>query len=644
MCHQLMYRRRMHSILAVLATTPESSPAGGAELMQVVGATAVGGVLTFALLALGFAHRSGRSRLLARVAAGAERATGLPGWAALPTLIAGQTLLVAVGGMYWDISLHIDNGRDPGPLANPAHYLILFGLFGLFAAGFLALVLPRERPGSGAVRLTGDWHVPVGGLVLMACGAFALIGFPLDDVSHRLFGQDVTLWGPTHLMLIGGAGLSLFGMLILLAEGRQVHPDAPATAPAAPGTRRTTLLALAMRARVAGACGGLLIGMSVYQGEFDFGVPQFRLLFQPLLIAVAAGVALTCARMVLGRGGALAAVAFFLVIRGGLSLLVGGVFDQTTPHFPLYMADGLLVEAVALALGTQRALRFGLVSGALIGTVGTLAEWGWSHVWMPLPWPAHMMGDALALTLPTGVAAGLLGAFAAGGLLRRPEVTASALGRRDALAAVAVIVAAVALLAPTSGGDGLRAAVTLAPATGDRVVATVRFSDPAQVRDADWLSSLAWQGRARLHNRPLHELAPGVFRSEPMPVGGTWKTLLRLHRGSTLAAVPVFLPEDRAIPAAGVSASPRFERTFVADSRVLQRERKDDVPGWLWGAAGLVVLALFAALLALMGWAFARIAKTGGSQAPPSTPGRSPRRSAEAPQPAADLVPAGTGA
>ena len=48
--------------------------------------------------------------------------------------------------MYWDISLHIDNGRDAGPLANPAHYFILAGLFGIFTAGFIAMVLPRERP------------------------------------------------------------------------------------------------------------------------------------------------------------------------------------------------------------------------------------------------------------------------------------------------------------------------------------------------------------------------------------------------------------------------------------------------------------------------------------------------------------------
>ena len=51
----------------------------------------------------------------------------------------------AVFGMYWDISLHIDDGRDAGPLANPAHYFILFGLFGVFAAGLLSMALPERR-------------------------------------------------------------------------------------------------------------------------------------------------------------------------------------------------------------------------------------------------------------------------------------------------------------------------------------------------------------------------------------------------------------------------------------------------------------------------------------------------------------------
>jgi len=108
--------------------------------------------------------------------------------------VATVSLLAAVFGLYWDVSLHIDNGRDPGPLANPAHYFILFGLFGIFTAGWLAIVLPTERPGKAAIRISSDWYAPVSGVLLMACASFALLGFPLDDIWHRLFGQDVTLW------------------------------------------------------------------------------------------------------------------------------------------------------------------------------------------------------------------------------------------------------------------------------------------------------------------------------------------------------------------------------------------------------------------------------------------------------------------
>ena len=185
-------------------------------MIATVGAT----VLTVLMLAIGMGHRSGRLSLLARAGAWSERQTGLPGWAALPAVISTAALLVALLGMYWDISLHIDNGRDAGPLANPAHYLILAGLFGIFVAGFVSMVLPADRPGSSAVRITRTWHAPLGGVLLFACAAFSLAGFPLDDAWHRLFGQDVTLWGPTHLMLFGGAAMTLIGRSVLLVEGR----------------------------------------------------------------------------------------------------------------------------------------------------------------------------------------------------------------------------------------------------------------------------------------------------------------------------------------------------------------------------------------------------------------------------------------
>src|SRR5919106_1660303 len=134
--------------------TTDTPPAGGAEIVEVVIATEGALLATAALLLLGWAHRTGRTDLLRRVAEAMGRGAGLAPWAALPALLAAGSLLVALLGMYWDISLHIDDGRDAGPLANPAHYLILFGLFGVFAAGVIGMALPRdEKPGPKPVKL-----------------------------------------------------------------------------------------------------------------------------------------------------------------------------------------------------------------------------------------------------------------------------------------------------------------------------------------------------------------------------------------------------------------------------------------------------------------------------------------------------------
>src|SRR5436309_8749933 len=196
-------------------------PAGRAATQDIVLATGAAMILTTFVVVVGVLYRSGKVAWLHRVAGFAERQWGLPPWVALAGEIASVSLIVALVGMYWDISLHIDQGRDPGPLANPAHYLILFGLFGVWVAGFLAIIMGDERPGSSAIARAKSWKIPVGGIMLFACASFSLLGFPLDDGWHRIFGQDVTLWGPTHLMLFGGAGMTLIGRAALLVEGQR---------------------------------------------------------------------------------------------------------------------------------------------------------------------------------------------------------------------------------------------------------------------------------------------------------------------------------------------------------------------------------------------------------------------------------------
>src|SRR3954451_22437557 len=138
--------------------------------------------------------------------------------------------------------------------------------------------------------------------------------------------------------------------------------------------------------------GAFLIGMSTLQAEFDFGVPQFNQLFHPTMIMLAAGIALVAARIRIGKFGALSAVGFFLVFRGVLSLLIGPVLGRPLLHFPLYLAEAIVIELVALRVpAREKPLTLGLWSGIGIGTVGLAVEWGWTHVFMPLPWTSHLL-------------------------------------------------------------------------------------------------------------------------------------------------------------------------------------------------------------------------------------------------------------
>jgi hypothetical protein len=583
--------------IQLAAATPS---AGGAAIDQVIIATVGAMLATVALLVLGIGHRTGRIRLLGWAAERSARISGLPTWVALPTGVTAGALIIALFGMLWDISLHIDDGRDEGPLANPAHYFILVGLFGVFASGYLAIVLPKRRPGPTAIRITRDWYAPLGGILIAVCGGFSLIAFPLDDVWHRLFGQDVTLWGPTHLMLIGGAATTLVGVAVLLVEGRRANRAAgvPDEKTWIKGVRGIALT------------GAFLLGLSTFQAEFDFGVPQFRFVFQPMLIMLAAGAGLVAARVWLGRGAALGAALFFIAVRGTIALLLGPVLGEAVPHFPLYLAEAAIVELVALRVPTAQPVRFALVSGALIGTVGLAAEWAWSYVFMPIAWPAELFPEGALI----GFAMAIAGAFIGGWIGARlgSDRIPRTLAQRwtGALAAVAVMgLVGYGLL--RSAEDGVSATVDLQPVPGEqRADATVRLDPPDAAENAEWFHAISWQGGEPYVFAELDRVAPGTYRSsEPLPVDGTWKTMVRLHEGNSLTLLPVYLPADPAIPAEGVPATDGLSREFVAEKEFLQREATTD-PGPLSLVAYLIVVAITLAFLGLVAWGLHRLAVT----------------------------------
>lgn len=582
----------------------QGTEGGGAALDQVIGMSVAAMIISLGLLWIGYQHRQRKITWLRDLGDWAGNKFHRPPWVALPIMLFITTIICALFGFIWDVSLHIGKGRDPGPLANPAHYFILFGLFILFIAGCLACILSYDKPGPAAVRITKTWYAPVGGILMAGCGLYALIGFPLDDVWHRIFGQDVTLWGPTHLMMIGGAGFSTLAALYLEYEGRlAAGKDAPKDRPT---VKFLQYLAFA----------GLVIGMSVFQIEFDFGVMQFRQVFEPMLIAAAAALGLVAARIMLGRGAAVIAALLAIALRGLVALAVGPVLGAPINWFALYLGPALVVELLALTPLFKRPIVFGLVSGVGIATVGLWLESLWIDAVYEYAWPTSIWPEALAMSIPVAALVGACGAMI-GMVLTDQRLPTRAIG----IGLVALSVLAIA----GATANGLRydvpqnatASITLtdAPSIGDQRMATadIRINPPDLVSaDPNWVSILGWQGglanQRGIFVDHLEKVGPGHYRStEPMPVSGQWKTLLRVHDGRTMGAVPIYLHGDPGIGAAEVPAEASMTRPFVAEITILQRERNPDVPQSLWLVGCIVVLVCTLSLIAGLSWGAGRL-------------------------------------
>jgi hypothetical protein len=478
------------------------------------------------------------------------------------------------------------------------------------------MALP-DKPTRTSFEIAPGWHAPVGAIMITICGASSLSAFPLDDVWHRIFGQDVTLWGPTHLMLIGGAALSVLGAWALHVEGDEERRAAGRELWRWTRFRETIL------------AGAFLVALSTFQAEYDFSVPQFSLLLHPVLVMMAAGIALVAARIRFGPGGAFACVLGFLAIRGLLALLIGPLFDETVPTFPLYIAEAIAVEGVALLWlrgrsAAARPISFGLLAGLAVGTFGMAGEWAWMQTWVINEWVPELFPEGAILGLLAALAGGAIGGFV--GRCLTPGVEREERMPRFAVpVGVAVAVGVLAFPIPLEKGNTATATFRLTEQQGDtgrQVTGTVRVFPPDVADGAYWFNTTSWQGGERSRISQPEKIGPGTFRlSEPIPVDGNWKTTLRLHDGRRMAGLPIFLPEDEAIPVKEVPVSPLFTRQFLLDKENLQREQKQGVAGGLTLGAYLFVGTLSLLLIALIGWGLRRLEAIGsGPRGPRAEP------------------------
>jgi hypothetical protein len=573
------------------------------------------GVIVAALVAFGRRGGDVESRtaaFLLRTPNALERLTGVAGWAAATVGLSLYGLLVAGEGFYSDVAWHITLGRDDELFTAP-HTSIVIGLGLIFLAGLVGVGYASLQQVDTKLRWKAV-RIPWSTLPLLALGGAALIGFPLDEIWHRTYGIDVTMWSPTHMLMILGASFSGLASWLVLAE-----------AGVSPTQSRWG------RGMLVVASWLTLQGLSAPLGEFSFGVPQFQQMFHPLILCIASGFALVAIRLVHGRFWALSiTVGNFLLMQGNL-LNFGK--DSTGPAETrgagLFIASALAVELVGLVLGTRRTIRFAVAAGVGVGTLGLAGEWWWNQGAYQ-PWNSNLLPDAAVLGTIAAVAAALVGVAFARAAGRSPvqEATDRPLPVLVALAGTVVLVA-LALPMPRHVGE-VQAAVTVEPTAEqgrtplaepyDQAFVDLQLSPPDAAAEARWFQVSAWQGGG-LVLADLEPVAgtPGRFRSDrPVPVGGAGTTIVRLHRGGELMTVPVFLPADAAIGEPEVSAIDRTQ-PFEAETRYLLRETRanDQLLAYLVYAllavVGLVWIAAFAV-------AAARVTASSGSRRDRSHP------------------------
>jgi hypothetical protein len=149
---------------------------------------------------------------------GERRLRRISAWFMLFFLFQGQL------GATWDREWHAYVGRDWfWTLPHILIYSCVTGA-GLIALGVVLGDTVRYRRGragvdaSSTVPVFGLFHAPLGYIVTGFGALLALIAAPLDNYWHQLYGIDIALWAPFHMMGVTGAFIGTLGMVYIFAS------------------------------------------------------------------------------------------------------------------------------------------------------------------------------------------------------------------------------------------------------------------------------------------------------------------------------------------------------------------------------------------------------------------------------------------
>jgi hypothetical protein len=139
-------------------------------------------------------------------------------------LVLGLTALLGaiifLEGTSWDIQWHSYIGRDRTLI--PPHIMMLSGVALSGISGLLVVLIEswwarrNESVAQSGVGFAQIFSGPLGAYIVGFTALTAAVAFPLDAYWHALYGIDVAIWAPFHLMFVASMGIVALGAAYML--------------------------------------------------------------------------------------------------------------------------------------------------------------------------------------------------------------------------------------------------------------------------------------------------------------------------------------------------------------------------------------------------------------------------------------------
>lgn len=145
-------------------------------------------------------------------------------------LLLGSTILCGIIifllGVSWDIQWHTLIGRDRTLI--PPHIMLLSGLtlsgIAALAAILIETAWTRRDPALAQYNTSfaGFFQSSFGSYIAGYAALIAAVAFPLDNYWHSLYGIDIAIWAPFHIMILGSGGIVPLGVAYMFISAAQL--------------------------------------------------------------------------------------------------------------------------------------------------------------------------------------------------------------------------------------------------------------------------------------------------------------------------------------------------------------------------------------------------------------------------------------